>query len=364
MALSPEEEARVERLIGEGPVVSLHDHPIVRPARLEDTLAYRRQGRDVTGYAGLAASGMDGVFDNLMDGTALITSASGWKWDDILYDLGMRLADLAHQELVFRAETAEDILKARDSGRIALFPSLEAATPIENEVDRLDVLYGLGIRCMGVVYSESNALGSGLKEARDGGLTELGQRAVRRMNQLGMVVDVSHAGDQTALDAIRVSRTPVLVTHAGARALWPSRRMKPDAVLRAVAEHGGLIGIEAAPHTTLTRAHPEHSLESVMEHFTYCVELVGIDHVAFGPDTMFGDHVGSHRVFRRPLSLDAMGPEDGPPHPEVAYVAGMENPAENFPNITRWLVRHGYTDEQILKVLGGNALRVLRTILR
>ena len=362
MDLSPEEEARVHRLLDEHIVISLHDHPIVRPLRLADYMPYRRQGRDVTAYLGLSVSNMDAVFDNLMNGTALVTSKAGWKWSDIVFDLGMRLADIAHQHMLFAAQRADDIRLAKETGRIAWFATLEAATPIENELDRLDVLYGLGVRSIGVAYSESNTLGSGLREPMDRGLTLFGREAVRRMNQLGILVDVSHTGDRTALDAIECSTTPVIISHAGARALWPSRRMKPDDVLKACAEHGGVIGIEAAPHTTLTERHPEHSIESVMEHFEYCVNLVGIDHVTFGPDTMFGDHVGSHKVFSSPLSLGAFG-VNGPAPTEVAYVAGLENPAENFLNITRWLVRHGYSDEDIAKVLGLNTMRVLDRVL-
>src|SRR5690606_27124319 len=125
---------------------------------------------------------------------------------------------------------------------------------------------------------------------------------------------------------------------------------------------GGVIGIEAAPHTTLSRDHPRHSLDSVMDHFTYCVDLVGIDHVAFGPDTLFGDHVGLHEVFAEHLSIAAVHCEVD--HPRVAYVDGLENPAECFWNITAWLVAHGYSDDEITKVLGGNILRVLAQVWR
>src|SRR5438034_5773977 len=104
------------------------------------------------------------------------------------------------------------------------------------------------------------------------------------MNRLGIAIDVSHAGDQTSLDTIARSEHPVFVTHAGARGLWNTKRMKPDTILRACAERGGVIGISAAAHTTLTEKHPLHSLESVMEHFEYTAHLVGIEHVAFGPD--------------------------------------------------------------------------------
>lgn len=90
-----------------------------------------------------------------MDGVCTITSNSGWKWDDILIDLGMRLCDLAHQDFVIKCEKVEDICRAKSEGKVALIPTLEGAAPIENELDRIDILYGFGIRLMGITYSES-----------------------------------------------------------------------------------------------------------------------------------------------------------------------------------------------------------------
>jgi membrane dipeptidase len=357
----PEQEERVQRLLGQEFVISLHDHPTRRPADVTQARAYRRQGRDVTGYAGLSVSGLDLVFDGLMNGTCLITSAAGWKWTDTIHDLGMRLCDFDHQDLVVPVRSVAGARRAKERRQIGIVMTLEACTAIENEIDRLDVLYGLGIRSCGLVYSDGNQAGGGLAEPRDGGLTRFGRRAVRRMNDLGMLVDLAHAGDQTSLDAIGFSNVPTVISHAGARGLWPISRMKPDDVIRACAAGGGLIGIEAAPHTTLSPAHPRHSLDSVMDHFEYCADLVGIDHVGFGPDTNFGDHVAWHGQFARELSTDDE-PLPEPEHPEVAFVDGLENPAEAFPNIARWLVVHGYGDEDIAKVLGGNVLRVLDAV--
>ena len=123
------------------------------------------------------------------------------------------------------------------------------------------------------------------------------------MNKLGMQIDAAHCGDRTTLDIIEASEHPIVISHAGCRSLWPTRRMKPDHVLEAMARKGGVLGIEAAPHTTLTERHPLHSIESYMEHFEHAVKLIGIDHVGFGPDTLFGDHVGLHHAFATHLSI-------------------------------------------------------------
>lgn len=360
LGLDAEQEERTQRLIRENIIISLHDHPQVFPQDMSQVRDYIRTGREHTGYLGLSRSGMTAVFDNLMDGTACVTSKSGWKFDDIVYDIGMRLSDIAHQDYVTIAYGLDDIRRAHEEDRLAIVLCLEAATPIENEVDRLDILYGMGVRQMGIAYSEANNLGSGLKERGDGGLTVFGRRAVKRMNQLGIAIDVSHSGDRTCLDTFEASEKPVLITHAGARGVWPTPRMKPDEVLRACADSGGVLGLEAAPHTTLSEKHIEHSLESVMDHFTYCVDLMGIDHVAFGPDTLYGDHVTLHDLFAANLGVHQA--HVGPEYPKMPYVAGLENPTECFHNIVGWLVKNGYTDEEIIKVTGGNVMRVLEEI--
>ena len=211
---------------------------------------------------------------------------------------------------------------------------------------------------MGLVYSESNSLGSGLKEKRDGGLTYFGHEAVERMNKIGMAIDVSHCSEMTALDAVEASKDPIFNTHTGAKALWNVKRFRSDEVLCACAEKGGVIGIEAAPHTTITKKHEEHSIESVMEHFEYVKDLVGIDHVGFGLDTMYGDHVALHHALAAHLSIKLSTSK------VVPYVKGLENPSEASWNIIRWLVKHGYSDKEIEKVIGGNALRVLKKVWR
>ena len=228
----------------------------------------------------------------------------------------------------------------------------------------MDILHGFGVRVMGITYSESNALGNGLKEERDGGLTAFGREVVERMNKVGMAIDCAHCGPQTTLDTIAASTKPIFITHVGAKALWNSRRLQSDEVLKACAEKGGVVGIEAAPHTTITEKTRTHGLDSYMEHFEYIKDLVGIDHVAFGPDTLFGDHVGLHHVFNAHMSISTAFAKRKPDgtideFPEVAYVKYLENANEDSYNILRWLITHNYSEEDIAKVMGGNILRVL-----
>lgn len=360
LGLTEEQKTTVTRILGENHVISLHEHPKILTRDPNQLREYNHTGRNSLGYEGLAKSGMSALFDNFMNGTNCVTSEHGWKWNDVIFDLGLRFADIAKQNFVVLVRTVSELEQAKANGQIGLVAGLEAATMIENELDRLDILYGLGVRQMGIAYSMANQLGSGLSEPQDGGLTTFGHRAVERMNKLGIAIDISHSSDRTSLDVIAASSVPVFITHAGARTVWPTNRMKSDEVIVACAERGGVIGLEAAPHTTLSEQHPHHSIESVMDHFAYCVDLIGIDHVAFGPDTNFGDHVGLHDSFSGHLTIgQAHGHVD---YPKVPYVAGMENPAENFTNIVGWLVKNNYSENAISKAIGSNILRILKEV--
>lgn len=362
--LSDAQEQKVKKLVSENIMISMHEHLGVFPDNVFETPQYVKEGRMATGFKGLANSYWDAVFDNLMNGLCQIHSKSGWKWSEVLHDLGMRLCDIAHQDFIIHCKGVEDIYTAHKEGKLAWIATMEGSAMIENELDRIDILYGFGVRSLGITYSESNALGSGLKEKRDGGLTVFGRKAVERMNKIGILIDCSHTGDLTALDTIEVSTKPIVLSHIGAKALWNTNRMAPDEVLKACADKGGVIGVEAAPHTTLTPTNRTHGLEAVMEHFEYIKDLVGIDHVSFGPDTVYGDHVGLHHAYSSSLSLKESKAGNGQDmeFQEVEYVKGLENPTEASHNIVRWLVKEGYSDEDIIKVIGGNTLRVLKEV--
>ncbi len=357
--LNAADEKRARLLARNKVVISLHEHPTCLPQDLSQLLNYIREGRDVCAYKRLSQSCYDVIFDNMLDGTSLIRSKNGWKWEDILYDIGMRLCDLEQQTMLIRCRSIADFELARASGRICLIPAVEGSALIENELDRIDVLFGFGVRMMGIAYSEANSLASGIKEKRDGGLTAFGHQAVRRMNQVGMAIDCSHTAYQSTMDVIAASEKPIFLSHVGSRTLADSKRMFPDEVLKACAEKGGIIGIEAAPHTTISPQHPRHSIDSVFDHFDHLVSVCGIDHLAFGPDTLYGDHVGLHESFAANFSASATKSKN---YEVVPYVKGMENPTETSHNLIRMLVRRGYSDGDIEKVLSGNIIRVLEEV--
>lgn len=376
--LSKTEDERFNEIIEKNIVIDLHAHPVVGPEDVRQTIEMRKEGRNFLAYEALSLSGLDCIFDNLMDGSCFINTKHGWDWMGTIHDLGMNLCDIAHQDFVIHCKRIEDIMEAHETGKLAWVAVIESSSCIENEVDRLDVLYGLGVRSMGINYSESNMLGSGLKELRDGGLTDFGYDAVVRMNKLGILIDVSHTSDQTALNTIELSKKPIIISHSGVRKLTPTTRMFPDEVIQALGEKGGVMAIEAAPNLTVTQKNPLHSIESYMEHVEYCIDLIGIDHVGCGPDTSYTDHVGRYLANIEMSGREGRGhytrPERGNETRHLGidmdvealkrlkYVRGMENPTECLMNVARWMVKHSYSDQEIAKIIGGNGLRLLKEV--
>jgi membrane dipeptidase len=273
-------------------------------------------------------------------------------FDDIVDELAEMLTDArAAAPDVTIVDRPDAIEAARKRGAIGLLPTLEHLA-IGHDLRRLDLLYAMGVRLAGLTYAKRNLLGDGLLERGDAGLSELGIAVIERMNDLGMAVDLSHAGHATALEAITRSRAPVVFSHNAAYTLRPTRRTRTDEELLACAAKGGLIAITAVPNSLSDD--PAQDIGCVLDHYDYMARLVGVEHVAIGTDTLIGDHVGYHWVM--------MGRNDNAAFP-APYLNGLESPADGV-NIVRGLIARGYTDEQIRAIAGGNALTYLRRVLK
>jgi membrane dipeptidase len=212
-AVSAEALARAGQVLARHPAISLHDHPVRLPDPLtpETWRAWRADGREPLGYAGLAGSGWAAVV-----ASALSTDDLGLllRWARFLRD-DMQLHP---RETVFAAGPGD--IPAAGGGPVGILLGLEDLDAVGTDLGVLPQLFDAGIRCAGLTYNNGNPLGGGLESDPDDGLTKLGEQAVSLMNDLGITVDVAHVGDRTALDACRVSRAPVVVSHAGARAVW------------------------------------------------------------------------------------------------------------------------------------------------
>jgi membrane dipeptidase len=187
-----------------------------------------------------------------------------------------------HPDYLVRVDGPNDLPRAKQEGKIGIILGMQDANHLRS-VDDVDAFYRMGQRLTQLTYNSQNHLGDGCKVSHDRGLTEFGGAVVARMNSIGMVIDVSHCGQRTSLDAISSSTKPVLITHSNCRALAPGvARCKPDEVIRAAARSGGVLGITAVRQFVRTRG--PATIEDVLNHFDHAVKLVGVEHVGVGSD--------------------------------------------------------------------------------
>jgi len=270
-----------------------------------------------------------------------------------LEQIGSTRAMLRQTPGFILALSAEDIRRAKREQKEAVMLQLEPQT-IGPVVDRVDVGYDLGVRCMLLTFNSRNFLGDGCGEKSNSGLSNLGFDVVERMNKVGMLIDLSHCGERTTLDAIEASKDPVLINHAGARTLNPEMtRLKSDEQIHALAEKDGVFGVSAIPNQ-LSKANRQ-GIHDLLNHADYVAKLVGVEHVAIGLDICFDDHVAFHRTLIRKL-MRGTGQQLN-----AEYMEGIESP-EEWQNITRGLVSRGYSDQEIEKIIGGNALKITERV--
>jgi len=240
-----------------------------------------------------------------------------------------------------RVDAAADLTRARQLGRIGILVGFQSSDHFRT-VDDIALFHRQGQRVSQLTYNEKNRIGCGCKVAFDQGLSEYGATVVQAMNRVGMAIDVSHCSERTSLDAFATSHKPVLITHANCRALVPQPRCKSDAVIRAMAARGGVMGITTVP--AFVHPRPPATFEQVLDHFDHVARLVGVEHVGLGSDT----------------DLDALDPRTGRVRPMYA-IAGLDHPRRVF-DLAEGLLRRGYGEKDVELVLGGNFARVLAQI--
>jgi membrane dipeptidase len=349
VALDHAQELRFERLMHDLLLIDVHQHPMVLPADATEMPAYFRANAYAWGFEAVKAGGWTTVATaNLLSCLGKQPDASFSRFEDLVDEVGMMLADVHKQaEQVAKVTRCQDILDAQQAHKIGFLPTLEHLS-IGQELHRVDVLYGIGVRLAGLTYMRKSAIGDGQYERTDCGLSDFGVEVVQRMNDVGMAIDLSHAGSRTALETIELSRAPVVFSHNAAATLRPTRRSRSDEDLLACAARGGLLCVTAVPNSLSDD--PRQDINCVLDHYDYFVKLVGVDHVGIGTDTQVGDHVGFHKVL-----LGRNAPDSLP----APYLDGLESPADGQ-NIIRGLIARGYEDAAIRKIAGQNALDFFR----
>jgi membrane dipeptidase len=253
-------------------------------------------------------------------------------------------------------EKAEDILKAKQDGKLGLIFGMQNGDPLGKDVTLLSILHKLGVRIIQLTYNEANALGCGCLESHDTGLTSQGVQAVQAMNRLGVLIDLSHTGYHTSREVIENSDYPVAFTHANPSALKNVPRNRPDELIRNLADKGGFIGL--SPYAAFCKSKPGRrpTLGDFLDQVDYVVQLVGDGHVGIGTDKFEGKTREEYLLevqSRYSKLIDVPF--------EHRHVEGFSH-ISDFPRITEGLLARGYSDEECAGILGGNFLSLLKKV--
>lgn len=254
----------------------------------------------------------------------------------------------SHKYLI--VEKAQDILTAKQQNKLALGFWLQGSNPIANDIAMIETYYRLGIRYMLLAYNNRNAIGDGVVEKNDGGLSQFGVKVIEEMNRIGMLIDLSHAGIRTSLESIETSKVPVIFSHSNAYAIAPHIRNLTDEQIIAVAHNGGVIGMNGI---ALLLGAEKSSSKKLVDHIDYISDLVGnADHISLGLDLVY-----FHEI------LDLFYQKAGVTTYPQGYVGSLDSfQPESIDELIEELLMRGYPELAIKNILGGNFLRVAEQV--
>lgn len=269
----------------------------------------------------------------------------------------------AHPRELLKVYSAADILRARAERKVGLIYGFQNALQVGDRPERVDIFGDLGVKVIQLTYNPRNTLGDGSMTPENRGLTPLGRQVVERLNARRIMVDLSHSGEQTCLDAIAASKAPISINHTGCRALTDLPRNKTDAELRGVAQKGGFVGVYFMPFLKLD-GHPH--AEDVVAHIDHAVKVCGEDHVGIGTDgsitgiddlDAYRAHLAEEIEARRKAGVGATG-ERPDTYPFVVDLRGVDQ----FRTLVTLLRAKGYSEARIEKIMGRNFLRFARDV--
>lgn len=295
---------------------------------------------------------------------------SGKFWlDDAAYakirDTLARWREIAdrHADALLIVERGEDLYHAKRQGKLGMVFTSQGTEPLGEDLERIPQLHGLGLRVMQLTHNRRNLVGDGCMEPGNAGLSNYGRQVVERLNAEKFVVDLAHGSQRTMAEGIRASKTPVLISHTGCRALADLPRNTGDAELRALAERGGVAGMISWPYL---RTDSQPMAADLVRHIEHAVNVCGEDHVGLGTDggvapiERTADFERDNREWIRGAKADGVF---GAHRPDALYTFIPDlNSADRFDTLAAMLSARGHSDARIGKILGGNFARVFREV--
>ncbi|MCX5590306.1 membrane dipeptidase [Alcaligenes endophyticus] len=284
-----------------------------------------------------------------------VTFAADEDWDTTLRNLERGLNQIEASPYLKLAVTTQDIWQAKAENKVAVIPGTQGSRMLEHRMENLDVLFRYGVRFFGLAYTGATLFGDGCGERRDAGVSSYGHELIDAVNELPMMLDLSHCGHSTRLQAAQRARAPVC-THSNSYTVNPNDRNTHDETALLIAQKGGVMGMCCLPKSVSPVA---PSLETLLEHQDHYLALIGDEHIGLGLDfteglKSTGKPFSAGSVRWRTLRPDIFGTVDE--FFTMPYPAGLAGIAD-LPNYTQALIDRGYTHDQIKGFLGGNWLR-------
>jgi membrane dipeptidase len=286
------------------------------------------------------------------------------NYDETIRNIAYWNAQIAaHPDVFLLVQRAADIVEAKRSGRLGLIYGFQDETPIFEDLDRVDLFRNLGVRVFQLTYNRRNLVGDGCLEPGNAGLSQFGRQFIARLNERKALVDLSHAGERTTLEAIDASKAPIAISHTGCAALAANPRNKTDNELRKLADKGGYVGMYMMP---FLRTQGQPMAEDLIRHIDHAIDVCGEDHVGVGTDggvspvevtAEFKKNFAEEINQRRKLGISAPGEQ-----PDVYTFLPDLNTADRFGRLAELLSLHKYSDARIEKVLGANFDRLLQGV--
>jgi membrane dipeptidase len=258
--------------------------------------------------------------------------------------------------LIMQGRTGNDVRRARETDRTAIFFGFQNPSPIEDDIGLVEIVHTLGARFMQLTYNNQSLLATGCYEQVDSGITRMGRQVIKEMNRVGLVVDMSHSGEVSTLQAIEHSTRPIAITHANPHAWAPALRNKSDTVLKALGESGGMLGFSLYPHHLKDKS--ACSLTSFCEMVARTAELIGVGHLGIGSD-LCQDQPDSvvewMRMGRFTKEVDygegSQAQPGFPPMPE------WFQDSRDFQKVEDGLLAIGFSTKDVADLMGENWLR-------
>ncbi|MXY33377.1 MAG: membrane dipeptidase [Boseongicola sp. SB0664_bin_43] len=262
----------------------------------------------------------------------------------------------AFPDLITKGLTADDVERARETARTAIFFGIQNPSPIGDDIGLVEIFHALGVRFMQLSYNNQSLLATGCYEEEDGGITRMGRHVIREMNRVGLVVDMSHSADRSTIEAAGISERPITITHANPHEWAPALRNKKADVIRAVTESGGMLGFSLYPHHLKGKS--KCTIESFCEMIARTADAFGTAHFGIGSD-LCQDQPDSvvewMRTGRWTKEIDhGEGSADAPGFPPMP---DWFRDNRDFANIETGLRSVGMNDSEIKAIMGGNWYR-------